>query len=334
MSHSSFINRRKLIASAVFVTIVITSLSLFFQKSISALAAEDRGERATSTPETLIPDIQDPASTSTEPIIQDPSIPDPETSTTTVSTDTELGDHEHPFIPDTQTEPTETLATTTTPVADGKPKLLDRDSVEKILFQKHKEGTSVESYIDTGEESNIDASSNFISDIRIYFLVSTEQAQNRLTLHTGIQDESVNFVRVEGATGYKWENGELVIAYISLPENGSTMVTVTVLPLISERKVKITVAPELEDKSGNVIAKGTAESKYVRAKLLSAIKGMGMSITKESDMESSAAPIPEEVNQNPVSATETSTNTSNDVASSTTLEVVESATSSLDVRSR
>ena len=164
----------------------------------------------------------------------------------------------------------------TTPRGQSK-KLLERSEIEEFFLAKHPDKTSIHSFIDSGEVGDINALSNEVFDIKIHFFVSsTLPASNRLTLRTGIAEGLLTYLRLEGATGYYWDNGELVIAYVSIPEGGSEIVTLTALPVISGKKTKISTAPVLLDKEGNEIAKGSPESVTLRSKDAS-ILDFGMS---------------------------------------------------------
>ncbi len=153
------------------------------------------------------------------------------------------------------------------PINKKKPEFSKPGDVEKMFVGKNiGKGPAVVSHVDTGFVNDEDAA-NTISDVKIYFYVTNGSAQNnRLTLYTGIRKGTLSYLRIEGATGYRWEDGELVVAYISLPPNGATIVTITALPFLSNEALNLNLAPVLKNKAGSVIARGAAESKTLMGK--------------------------------------------------------------------
>ncbi|QQR65360.1 hypothetical protein IPH92_02140 [Candidatus Kaiserbacteria bacterium] len=148
------------------------------------------------------------------------------------------------------------------------PLFLNKQEVEKIFLDESSESKSeVLSYIDMGFSRNGDTEEsvpNQISDIKIYFYVSNNsQRFDRFTINTGIQKGTLNYIRIEGATGYKWENDELVIAYVPLSAGDSTVVTVTALPLISEKPLEIKVSPVVKNREGSVMNTGSIKNKTI-----------------------------------------------------------------------
>ena len=114
-----------------------------------------------------------------------------------------------------------------------------------------------------------------ISEVTFDLSVSnpTDKALSLLTIPTGIKQGTLNYIRVTGATGYEWQNGELVIEYVSLPPHGSAIVTVTGLPLISTDDVVIDIAPKVKDKDGVVIAQDKPLQKIVAGKHADLVAG-------------------------------------------------------------
>ncbi len=170
-------------------------------------------------------------------------------------------------------------------IPEDKPEFLDRSAVEKELAKEFaKSKSAIVTNIDTGfsDSGNVsNKTSSQISDIKIYFHVYNPLRERALlTLNTGIRKGLLTYIRVEGSTGYKWEDDELVIAYIPLPAGSSGLVTLTATPLISGKSLKIQVTPVLKNEGGPIISIGTAETAFVRAKSPSLLKNFEMSISK------------------------------------------------------
>ncbi len=122
-------------------------------------------------------------------------------------------------------------------------------------------------------------SSDLISDVAFYFSVSnpTRNPLSLLTIPTGIKQGTLHYIRIEGATGYTWENGELVIAYVSLPPGGSTIVTVTGLPLISEHPITLDIAPKIRLSDGQIIAQNALTHRIIPGKRADIVRSFQMS---------------------------------------------------------
>ena len=154
-------------------------------------------------------------------------------------------------------------------LAEKEPHLLTKQTVEEKLLQKaERSNTNMDSYIDTGfsrKSDNQSYTADRISDIKIHFYVHNDSNDRELvTINTGIKKGLLKYIRLEGATGYRWENDELVIAYIPLSPQGSAVVTLTAMPLISNEAVQIQTTPKVINENGQVVSQGAAESKSVR----------------------------------------------------------------------
>ena len=101
-----------------------------------------------------------------------------------------------------------------------------------------------------------------------------------LTLNTGIHKAQLSYIRIEGATGYRWEDEELVIAYIPLTAGSSGLVTLTATPLISGEPLKIQVNPVLKNEGNATVAVGKVETAFVRAKSPNVLKNFGINRSK------------------------------------------------------
>ena len=156
-------------------------------------------------------------------------------------------------------------------LSENEPYLLAKQKVEEKLLQKaERSNASVASYIDTGFSRKSDIlsfESDRISDIKIYFYVHNDSDnKERLTVNTGIKKGTLKYIRLKGATGYRWEDDELVIAYVPLAAQKSTTVTLTAIPLISHKPVPIQVKPVIRNKKGNVVGRGNSEDKTMQLK--------------------------------------------------------------------
>lgn len=165
-----------------------------------------------------------------------------------------------------------------------KSNLLDNKEIERVLFQEYTESkTHILSYIDTGFSEEVDAVggvSDEISDINIHFYVTNPFLEDmRMTLNTGIKKGVLTDIHINGATGYRWDDNELVIAYIPLQPQGSTLVTLTAMPIISNKKIDIEISPVLKNKFGDVISTGSVESRSILPKTKTStarfLKGIG-----------------------------------------------------------
>jgi hypothetical protein len=154
-------------------------------------------------------------------------------------------------------------------LSEKQPKLLAKETVVEMLYIESKNSkNSVLSYIDTGFSRKSETESytaDRISDIKLYYYVTNNSdVRDRMTINTGIQKDVLKYLRVEGATGYRWENNELVIAYVPLAAGKSSLVTITAIPTISHEPISIETAPVLKDRSGQLIQQGVRESKTVQ----------------------------------------------------------------------
>ena len=281
---STFFIKRKAShrAIAVGASLAALLLLLFFGKSIFAFAAVDR-DRAERTDTANQDTINVSATTSIDSTSSDPLLTNSITTTDASSSSTTDNNVALPL--ETGADLTGAATSTAETVAmPEKAKLQDSDDVVKAFLKKSHEGLSVESYVDTGfsdDESASTSTTADISDIKIYFYITNDsQQRSLLTLNTGIRKESVNYLRIKGATGYRWENDELVLGDISLPPNGVSMVTITGRPLISDKKQQFDITPIFKDENGSVIASGTLNSKSVKPKSTNFVKGFGMSFSQ------------------------------------------------------
>ena len=110
--------------------------------------------------------------------------------------------------------------------------------------------------------------SNSIDEVQIYFKVSnsTDQHLTLLSIPTEIQQGTLTNIRVEGATGYSWIHGELVIQYVSLLPNTSIIVTVTGLPVVSSDAVTLSLSPEIRKGDVLISKKSSRINKQIEAK--------------------------------------------------------------------
>jgi hypothetical protein len=148
-----------------------------------------------------------------------------------------------------------------------------RDSyfAKQINSQISQIGISVSSVFADDLDPTVSTSPDSIGDIQFYIRITNATANNvpLLSIPTGIREGTLNYVRVEGATGYRWINGELVLQYVSLLPDASTVVTVTGLPLISSDSVQIALSPSIRNQDGTVLAQAPASPKQIVGKLLS-----------------------------------------------------------------
>ena len=110
--------------------------------------------------------------------------------------------------------------------------------------------------------------SDSIEEIKSYIVVTNNTSQNRMLLSvaTGIQEGTLVDVRVEGATGYAWLDGELVLQYVSLLPGASTLITITGLPIISRDPVILTLAPQLRDEDSILTERMNRTEKHLVGK--------------------------------------------------------------------
>ncbi len=179
-------------------------------------------------------------------------------------------------------------------VSEDKPEFLNRSAVENKFISEFAESKlAVLSDIDTGfsdSGSVPDKTSSQVSDIKIYFHVYNPLRERALlTLNTGIRKGLLSYIRIEGATGYRWEADELVIAYVPLPAGSSGLVTLTATPLISGEPLKIQVNLVLKNEGNATVAVGAVETAFVRAKSPDVLKNFGISRSKDSAAETPAA---------------------------------------------
>lgn len=146
-------------------------------------------------------------------------------------------------------------------LAENEPRLLNKIDAEEKLIQKFQETKeSVVAFIDTGfirKSDNQTPISDRISDIKIYFYIKNNSDQReRLTVNTGIKRGTLKNIRIEEATGYRWENDELVIAYIPLEAESASVVSLTAIPTVTHKPVEISVNPTLKNRNGEVVSQG------------------------------------------------------------------------------
>ncbi len=130
------------------------------------------------------------------------------------------------------------------------------------------------------------ASTDLISDVTFYFHVSnpTNDKLSLLTIPTGIREGTLNYIRIEGATGYKWRDGQLVIAYVSLPPGGSATVSVTGLPLISVEPVTIVISPTVRSEDGVLLAKNVSSHHIIAGKRPDIVANFHMGTVKAASL--------------------------------------------------
>ncbi|OGG50388.1 hypothetical protein A2704_05630 [Candidatus Kaiserbacteria bacterium RIFCSPHIGHO2_01_FULL_54_36b] len=263
--------------------IILGSQSIFAQVDV------DR-ERREQDPERVNGEI----ATSSEITLENATILDTVTATSTEEDATDISDTESTETsqptensPSIEEKVIEEKALREEPRRLPKAKLLDRLAVEKSFAKEFdKSHSPVLSYIDVGfsedESEGSDLASEEIFDIKIYFHVfNPSQQKARLTLNTGIKRGILHDIKIEGATGYRWENDELVIAYIPLLSKGSAIVSLTALPLHSTESLDVTVTPVLKDKSGSVLSSAPSEKASIKPKSTEALSKLSRGAIKK-----------------------------------------------------
>ena len=208
-------------------------------------------------------DTVDPTPTTVAASASDPIAPDASTTPSALNDAPSSGSSTPPTAPASTTAPSTTASDTSSdaPVpfhARTSTRATDEQAARSFASRDDHHGINVQVLRDQDLNSSDTSSPDSISEMsfKIYIANNTKKNMPLMKIRTGIKEGTLNYIRVEGATGYTFENSELVLAYVSLRPGESTIVTVTGIPLISADDISFDITPTVRDRSGTSV--GTA----------------------------------------------------------------------------